>query len=129
MLNRDQAHFFDEQIIERNRLNIFTKGDRGKDGNDAKSDIVLCALSLCIFEDICFERNLRAKFSGDLGILLDGKARTNFVTVDLREGWGTFFVENITNDPIEFAVLIFHGGWFENHANIPFTGDVDEGCN
>ncbi len=122
MLNRDWAHFFDEQIIKRNRLNIFTKGDRVKDGDNAKGDIVLCALPLCISDDICFERNLGAKFSGDLGILLDGKARTDLVTVDVCEGWGTFVVENITNDLVKFAVLIFHGGWFENHTNIFFTG-------
>ncbi len=42
---------------------------------------------------------------------------------------GAIFVENITNDLLEFAVSIFHWGQFENHAVIPFTGDVDEGCN
>ncbi len=62
-------------------------------------------------------------------MLLNGKARTNLITVNFCECWGTFLVEYITNDPLEFAVLIFQGGWFENHANIPFTGDVDEGCN
>ncbi len=62
-------------------------------------------------------------------MLLNGKARTNLLTINLCEGWGPFFVENFTNDPLEFAVSIFHGGRFENHASIPFTGDVDEGCN
>jgi hypothetical protein len=90
---------------------------------------MLCELPLCVFNDICFGRNLGEKFSGDLGMLLNGESRTNLVTIDLCEDWGTFFVENITNDSLKFAVLIFHGGWFENHANIPFTGDVDEGCN
>jgi hypothetical protein len=62
-------------------------------------------------------------------MLLNGKARTDLVTVDPHEGWGTSVIENITNEPLEFAVSIFHGGWFENPTNIPFTGDVDEGCN
>jgi hypothetical protein len=91
-------------------------------------NVVLCALPLCIFNDICFERNLGEKFSGDCRLFLNGKARTNLVTINLCEGWGTFVIENITNDPAEFADLIFHGGWFEYHADIPFTSDVDDGC-
>ncbi len=83
------------------------------------------SVSLTIF---FFERNLGAKFCGDLGILLNGKVRTDLVTINLCEGRGTFFVENITNDLLEFAISIFHGGQLENLANIPFTGDVDEGC-
>ncbi len=128
MLNGDQAHFFDERIIERNRLGNFIKGDRGEDGEDAKGDVMLCKPPLCIVNNICFERDLGAKFSGDPGMLLNGKARTNLITVDLCEGWGTFFVENITNNPLKFAISIFHGGLFENHANIPYMGNVDEGC-
>ncbi len=92
MLNGDQAHFFNEQIIERNRLNKFTKGDRGKDGDNAKGNIMLCELPLCIFNITCFERNLGVKFSGDLGMLLDDKARFQLVAINLCEGWGTFFV-------------------------------------
>jgi hypothetical protein len=84
------------------------------------------SVSLTIF---CFKCNLGEKFNWDLGMLLNGKARANLITVDLREGWGTFLVENVTNVPLEFAISIFHGGGFENHANIPFTGDIDEGCN
>jgi hypothetical protein len=60
-------------------------------------------------------------------MLLNGEARTDLVTVNLCEG-GTFFVKNITYDPLEFAVSIFHRGWFENHADIPFMGDVGKGC-
>jgi hypothetical protein len=127
VLNGDQAYFFDEQIIKRNRPNIFTKGNRGEGRDDAKGNVMLYALPLCICNDTRFKRNLGAKFSGDLGILLNGEARTDLITVDLC-GRGTLFIENITYDPIEFAILIFHGGWFENHANIPFMGDVDEGC-
>ncbi len=62
-------------------------------------------------------------------MLLNGKARIDLITINLCDGWGTSAIENITNDPLKFAVSIFHGGWSENHANISFTGDVDEGCN
>jgi hypothetical protein len=90
-------------------LIFLPKGDRGEDGDNAKGNVMLCALPLCIFNDICFERNLGAKFRGDCGILLNGKARTDLITINLCEGWGTFVVENITNDLIKFAVSILYG--------------------
>jgi hypothetical protein len=51
-------------------------------------------------------------------MLLNGKARTDLITINLCEGRGPFFVENVTNDPLKFAISIFYGGRFEDHANI-----------
>jgi hypothetical protein len=50
-----------KKIIKRNRLDIFTEGDRGKDGDNAKGNVMLCKLPLCIFNDIFLRAQSRGK--------------------------------------------------------------------
>jgi hypothetical protein len=70
---------------------------------------MLRKLPLCIFNNICFERDLRAKLSGDLGMLLNGKARTDLVTVNLPEGWGTLLLKTLPMIPLSLPSQSFTG--------------------
>ncbi len=93
MLNGDRAHFFDGQIIDRSRLNISPKGIEARMGTTQRAMSSYAnshCVSLMIFA-----------LSGSWNVL-NGKARTNLVTIDLCEGWGTFFVENVTMIPSSF---------------------------
>jgi hypothetical protein len=73
------------------------------------------------------EGDFGTELGGDLGMLADGIARSDFVLINFEKGRRAALVEHVTNDGYELIPLVGDGGGLVDHGYFFFVSDEDDG--